>query len=246
MADPLSRTFPISGMTCSGCLAAVKFALQKHASVKKVEVTLDPPHATVLLDGPIPPGQLQALLPTKYRIGPEVVQLQAASVRKDEVQRTWLATYKPLLIVFAFITGVSLLTALYDGRVDGMLAMRHFMAGFFLVFAFFKLLDLKGFATSYAMYDVLAHKVPSYGFVYPFIELILGLAYVLGWRPMLTNTATIAVMGFSLIGVLRSVLNKQRIQCACLGTGFNLPMSTVTIVEDLLMVFMAAAMLVFG
>mgnify|MGYP000905438033 CR=1 FL=1 len=246
MADPLSRTFPISGMTCSGCVAAVKFALEKHASVKEVKVTLDPPHATVVLDMPVPPGQLQSLLPTQYRIGPQVGQYQTEPVRKEEVQRTWLATYKPLLIVFAFITGVSFLTAFDGGRVDGMRAMRHFMTGFFLVFAFFKLLDLRGFATSYAMYDVLARKVPAYGFVYPFIELILGLAYLQDWRPMFTNVATIAVMGFSLIGVLRSVLNKQRIQCACLGTGFNLPMSTVTIVEDLLMVFMAAAMLVFG
>lgn len=51
-------------------------------------------------------------------------------------------------------------------------------------------------------------------------------------------------MGFSSIGVIQSVLNKKTIQCACLGAVFNLPMSTVTIVEDLLMVVMAGIMLV--
>jgi hypothetical protein len=120
--------------------------------------------------------------------------------------------------------------------------MNHFMAGFFLVFSFFKLLDIKGFASSYSMYDLLAMKVPAYGFAYPFIELGLGIAYLTGFNPQLTNIITIVVMGFSSIGVILSVMNKQKIQCACLGAVFNLPMSTVTIIEDLLMVGMAGFM----
>lgn len=105
------------------------------------------------------------------------------------------------------------------------------------------MLDVKGFASSYAMYDLLAIKVPIYGYIYPFIELGLGLAYLTGFNPFFTNVATIAVMGFSSIGVIKSVLNKQKLRCACLGAVFNLPMSTVTIIEDLLMVAMAATML---
>jgi hypothetical protein len=53
-------------------------------------------------------------------------------------------------------------------------------------------------------------------------------------------------MGISSIGVIKSVLNKRKIQCACLGAVFNLPMSTVTIIEDLLMVAMAATTLIFN
>ena len=33
--------------------------------------------------------------------------------------------------------------------------MQYFMAGFFILFSFFKFLDMKGFARSYAMYDLL-------------------------------------------------------------------------------------------
>lgn len=51
-------------------------------------------------------------------------------------------------------------------------------------------------------------------------------------------------MSISIIGVLQSVLNKQKIQCACLGAVFNLQMSTVTIIEDALMIGMSAAMLI--
>jgi hypothetical protein len=50
-------------------------------------------------------------------------------------------------------------------------------------------------------------------------------------------------MGVSIIGVLQSVLNKRAIRCACLGAIFNLPMSTVTIVEDGLMIAMSGVVL---
>ena len=122
--------------------------------------------------------------------------------------------------------------------------MRYFMAGFFLVFAFFKLLDVRAFANAYAGYDLLAARWHGWGMVYPFVELALGMAYLANYNPVLTNWVTVVVMGFSAIGVVRAVVRKTQIQCACLGTVFKLPMSTVTIVEDVGMVLMAAAMLV--
>jgi hypothetical protein len=50
-------------------------------------------------------------------------------------------------------------------------------------------------------------------------------------------------MTVSIIGVLQSVFNKRKIKCACLGAVFNLPMSTITIIEDLLMIGMSGTML---
>jgi hypothetical protein len=51
-------------------------------------------------------------------------------------------------------------------------------------------------------------------------------------------------MGFGAIGVIRAVRQKQAIQCACLGTVFQLPMTRVTIIEDLLMVIMSLFFLI--
>jgi uncharacterized membrane protein YphA (DoxX/SURF4 family) len=121
--------------------------------------------------------------------------------------------------------------------------MRVFMSGFFLSFSFFKLLDLKGFAESYAMYDIVAGRIPAWGYVYAVIELGLGIAFAANLAPVLTNWITLVVMTVSIIGVLKSVLNKRKIKCACLGAVFNLPMSTVTIIEDALMIGMSAAAL---
>ncbi len=129
------------------------------------------------------------------------------------------------------------------GAIDPTRAMQNFMGAFFLAFAFFKLLDLRGFADSYHMYDIVAQRLPIYGLVYPFLELALGAAYVAGIQPVAVNLTTLVVMSVSSIGVIQSVLQKRRIRCACLGTVFNLPMSTVTLVEDGLMIAMAAAAL---
>ena len=94
------------------------------------------------------------------------------------------------------------------------------------------------------MYDVLAKKIPAGAYLYVFIELGLGIAFLINFNPILTNSITVIVMSISIIGVLQSVLNKKKIQCACLGAVFNLPMSTVTIIEDALMIAMSGIMLI--
>jgi copper chaperone CopZ len=167
----------------------------------------------------------------------------AATATEPALPEVKLTTYKPLLLIVGFIAGVTLLVQYPFADFSAMLWMRHFMAGFFIVFAFFKLLNLQGFATSYRMYDIVAAKWAGWGYIYPFVELALGVLYLLNIAPVFTNWATVVVLGVSSIGVIKSNLDKKQIKCACLGDVFNLPMSTVTIVEDLSMVAMAVAML---
>jgi len=88
------------------------------------------------------------------------------------------------------------------------------------------------------MYDVIAKRFPAWGYVYAFSELALGIAFLTDFQPVLTNTVTFVVLSISIVGVLQSVLNKRKIQCVCFGTGFDLPMSTVTIIEVALMIVM--------
>ncbi|HWA36116.1 MAG TPA: MauE/DoxX family redox-associated membrane protein [Cyclobacteriaceae bacterium] len=241
----MTHTYIVSGITCEGCVAKVRHKLLMHPDVTAADVKLEGQKAVVTMQKHLTVNELQDAIgrDTKYVIKEDATDHSHHSMAAVE-KKSWLATYKPLLIIFLFISGVSLIASTKGNSVDGMSFMNFFMAGFFLVFSFFKLLDLKGFAESYAMYDVLAKRVPEYGYVYPFIELLLGIAYLMHFQPYTTNLATIAVMGFSSIGVIQSVVDKKTIKCACLGAVFNLPMSTVTIVEDLLMVGMAGTMLV--
>lgn len=245
----MKTVYSVTGMTCGGCVNRVKTALIPLAET--VDVTLSPPQASLKS----PTADLAALNMALAKVGhyalhsiaepPNAPETTLASAAKStEGKSNWFVTYKPILLVFFYILVVTLAVEFIDGEFLLHRFMPNFMAGFFLIFSFFKMLDLAGFASSYAMYDLLAKRFYSYGFVYPFIEFGLGVAYLINFKPALTNTITLVVMLFSSLGVILAVMNKQKIKCACLGTGFNLPMTTVTIIEDLLMVAMAAWMLI--
>lgn len=240
----MTHTYVIKGVTCDGCVAKVKSKLLMHPDVLAADVKLQNQKSSITMQRHLSVEELQEAIgkDAKYRIDVDASDHSHHTHAQAGASGTksWLATYKPLLIIAAFITVVSIITS--GGHTS--IAMNNFMAGFFLVFSFFKFLDLKAFAASYAMYDVLAKKVPAYGYVYPFLELALGLAFLTGFNPTVTNWATLIIMGFSSVGVIQSVVNRQKIRCACLGAVFNLPMSTVTIVEDMLMVAMSAALLI--
>ena len=240
----MTHSYKVSNMTCSGCITNVKSRLLIHPDILSAEVNL-PDNAIITMQKHISLKDLQDVIgsDSKYRISENGSDSSHAAMHQSGVS-TWFKTYKPLLLIFLFIAGISSISATKSGSFDSMIWMQYFMAGFFITFSFFKFLDLKGFAESYSMYDLLAKKIPAYGFIYPFIELVLGIAYLTEFNMQVTNIATIIVMGFSSIGVIQSVRNKRRIQCACLGAVFKLPMSTVTIIEDLLMVVMALFMLI--
>jgi YHS domain-containing protein len=156
-----------------------------------------------------------------------------------------LRIYFPLLLILGYLVLVTGIIEVYSSTPNFSIWMYHFMGGFFVIFSFFKFLDLNGFVSAFRGYDVIAKKFPLYGYSYPFIELILGLGFILKWNLIFLNWATIIFMLVSSIGVIESLLKKNKIQCACLGTVFNLPMSTITVVEDLLMVGMAIFSLLY-
>lgn len=150
-----------------------------------------------------------------------------------------IKTYFPLFLILVYLAGGTILFEWNSPTFNSMRMMRHFMGGFFLFFSFFKFLDLGGFAEAYKGYDVIASKFPVYGWIYPFVELTLGIFYVSGFSLWTTDLITLIVMLISCVGVARSLFRNSRIQCACLGTIFKLPMTSITLFEDLLMATMA-------
>mgnify|MGYP006079828271 CR=1 FL=1 len=232
------NTYIINGMTCEGCVAKVKQLLEQHSNILLAEIVLKKKTVKLTMDRVLALDELQRLLKTHNRY-----TITSSNYSDTKLGESLFTIYKPLLLIFLFIATTTCIAAVENGKVEVMKWMRYFMAGFFIVFSFFKFLNLKGFADSYGMYDVLAKKVKVYGFIYPFIELFLGLAFLTHFEPKVTYITTICIMGFSSIGVIKSVLNKKKIQCACLGAVFNLPMSRITIIENLTMVLMALFML---
>lgn len=120
----------------------------------------------------------------------------------------------------------------------------HYFMGFFLCqFAMLKLFHLSGFVEGFQKYDLVAKKVRLYAYLYPFIELGLGLAYLSFLEPITTYLFTLIVMGVSAVGVIRALRAGLDVRCACMGTVLNVPLSTVTLSEDIVMGLMACWML---
>lgn len=238
----MQHTYSISGMTCQSCAEKIEKTLSDINSVTKVKIDLDAKKAAITMSQHIELSELnKALKPLKkYKLhmAHETTISHGAGLPKKT-----LKTYWPLILVILYILfGVGYLGWLSNDYTWKSL-MPNFMGLFFLSFGFFKLLDIKGFAQSYIGYDIAAKAWPTWGYIYPFVEVGLGISFLFGSYPIWTNLITLVVMGVSIVGVIQSVLQKREIKCVCLGTGFNLPMSTVTIIEDAVMIVMAGGML---
>lgn len=228
-------------MHCKSCTQKVSHALRAVDGITSADVTLNPPRARLEMSHHVPTDTLNdaVRLAGNYALAETYSDPPPAASQEKPKESLF-----PLFLIVGYIAGTVALVASASGDWSIHTLMRHFMAGFFLVFSFFKLLDLKGFVEAYQTYDVLAKAWIYWAFAYPFVELALAIAYLLDLAPIVTNLATLVLMLLGAVGVLKALTKKQAIRCACLGTALNLPMSTVTLVEDLGMAGMAAVMLV--
>lgn len=239
-----------TNLNCGSCVAAVKPHLDSDPAIHHWSVDTADPNKVLTVEGSdVSTEQIERdVAKAGFKVLGKIEQAtpvaHPVADHSGTEAKSFLETYRPLLLVFGYLIGIVALVELTAGRFEWMRAMTNFMGGFFLAFSFFKFLNLRGFVDAYQTYDVLARPVRAYGYAYPFIELGLGIAFLLGLAPVATNAITLVVMLLSIVGVTQALLQKRRIQCACLGTVFNLPMTKVTFVEDALMAGMAIIMLV--
>ena len=151
--------------------------------------------------------------------------------------------FLPLIGIFCLIVAVSVIAITYL-NLSFVRGMQTFMGVFFLVFGFLKVIKLKSFAEAYKMYDLIASRSTFYAYLYPFIEISLGVAYLTAIGGGVINWITALVVGISAVGVYNKLRKREKIMCACLGTVFKVPMTWVTLLEDLLMFAMAGYMIV--
>lgn len=241
----MKRVYKISGMTCGGCKAAVEKSLNGFQDVTDVEVNLEKEEATVSIVKHIEVVDLQKLLPSKYTITEKaqknVVPSSHLSSFEIEEEKSKLQQLKPLLLILLYISVASVL--LHYKNWSWSDVMLDFMGLFYIVFSFFKMLDLKGFPDSFRMYDPLAKKIPMYGWIYPFIETVLGFMFLMRFEVNIALIITLIVLGVTTIGVVKTLLDKKSIRCACLGTALKLPMTEATFIENAIMIVMAILML---
>jgi len=110
---------------------------------------------------------------------------------------------------------------------------RWFMGYFFLVFGAFKILQSKEFAHVFAEYDIVAKRWLPYGFLYPLIELALAALFLFNAFIGTASVIDLVIMTIGTIGVVSAMRGKRKYRCACLGAVVNLPLSTVSLIEDI-------------
>ncbi|MFS4468552.1 heavy-metal-associated domain-containing protein [Maribacter sp. 2210JD10-5] len=236
----MKNLYTVTGMTCSGCAASVKEKLSKIDGVDAVAVNLEKSEAEVVMQKHIPLDRLKSVLPEKYTIS-NTLRSVSDTVIDAPAEKSKLQQLKPLLLIFLYLFSAAFLLNFKDW--DTTSAMLDFMGLFYIVFSFFKLLDLKGFPESFRMYDPLAKAIPAYGWIYPFLELVLGLMFLMRFEVKIALITTIIILGITTIGVVKTLLDKRAIRCACLGTALKLPMTEATFIENAVMLVMAITML---
>jgi cation transport ATPase len=238
----MNQTFLVSGMTCLSCKLNVENSINSHEHVTEAIVDFEKKELIVNSNKYLELKTFQKLLNSKYTISIKDHKENFKPKASLEYQeKSKIHQLKPLLLIILYITTASILLHYNNWSWDEF--MLDFMGLFFIVFSFFKMLDLNGFAQSFKMYDPLAKRIPVYGWIYPFIETTLGLMFLIRYEINVALIITLIVLVVTTIGVTKTLLAKKSIQCACLGTALKLPMTEATFIENAIMIVMAIMMI---
>lgn len=237
----MTAKYLIAGMTCMNCKASVEQKLAAVDGVAEVTVNFKSSEVEITMPKPIPFETLQKVLPEKYTLSEQHTHLHhEVTELKQQQKNSKLIQLKPLFLIFFYLIATSNL--IHYKNWNSAEVMLDFMGLFFIVFSFFKFLDLKGFTHSFSMYDPIATKSRFYAWIYPFIETALGIAFLMRFQLKIVLFITLFILGITTIGVIKTLVDKKKIRCACLGTALNLPMTEATLIENSIMIVMAMSM----
>ena len=234
----MSQKFQIQGMTCLGCADTIQTRLRKESDVISAEVSFE--NKELLLDAKVPVDNeyIDSII---SNLGNYNVKNQNANLLSKFLEH--LSSKKPILLALTIVivSSLSIQTPFQNFDLDNWFIT--YMGLFFMLFSFLKLLNIKGFSLTFSRYDLLGKNIPGFAISYPFLEFCLGVAFLTNSLLIAANLATLIFMISQSIGVGNVLRKKEIIQCACLGSSINLPVSYLTLIENLVMVSMSSYML---
>ena len=223
--------FFIHGISCASCVEKITKQLTNELNVFNLNFSSNNTQIEFESNTEVDILRLNLLL---AKIGDYALSMEENKSLDD-------SSYKPIYLILVYLLAINIIICYKGMWMD---FMANFMASFFLVFSFFKMLDLKGFANGYASYDIVAKKFHSYGYVYPFLELGFGFAYMIFPENIYLNIAVFFVMLISTIGIIKAKLTKQKFYCVCVGTLLKVPLGSLAIIEGVSMVLMSLLMII--
>ena len=146
-----------------------------------------------------------------------------------------IKSFIPLIAVFgtSFLITITLLKS-----------FQIFMGISICLLAMLKLMDIEAFGTSYQKYDLISSQFDSWIYIYPFLELIIGISFLNSSPPSLIIYIAL-VLGISgMISVFKALyLDKLKLNCACIGGYAKTPLGIISFIENLLMAIMSILIL---
>lgn len=153
-------------------------------------------------------------------------------------------TYKPIIAIFATTFLMALSTAYALGELNFVRVIELFIALSMCALAIQKLRDLESFSLQFLNYDLLAQKWVKYSYVYPFVEMLAGVAMISGFLTILSAPAAIFIAVINGYSVFKAVyIDKRELKCACVGGNSNVPLGFVSLTENIMMIGMGIWML---
>jgi len=153
-------------------------------------------------------------------------------------------TYKPIIAIFVTTFLMALSTAWAMDEMTLIRVTELFVAISMCALAIQKLKDLEAFSLQFLNYDLLAQKWVKYAYVYPFVEMLAGVAMISGFLTLVSAPAALFIGTVGAISVAKAVyIDKRELKCACVGGNSNVPLGFISLTENLMMMAMAMWML---
>lgn len=156
-------------------------------------------------------------------------------------------TYQPVLAVFAvtFTMALTSCWALLGGQLEWIRVLELFIAFSMCVLGILKLQDLLSFATGFVQYDLIARRWVPYSYVYPYVEVGAGVLMIAGILPWTLALIVLVVSSIGAISIIKAVyIEKRDLMCACVGGGSTVPLGSVSLTENLMMMTVSVWMIV--
>ncbi|MEZ5903419.1 MAG: glutaredoxin family protein [Alphaproteobacteria bacterium] len=155
-------------------------------------------------------------------------------------------TYQPIIAIFATTFLMALTTNwAITGSLSFMRVTELFIAISMCVLAIQKLRDLDSFSNQFITYDLLAMRWVRYAYIYPFVEMLAGVAMIAGLFTPIAAPAALFIGSVGAISVVKAVyIDKRELKCACVGGDSDVPLGFISLTENIMMIAMAIWMLV--
>ena len=233
----MNEVYKVSGMTCDSCANSIKETLELNKFISYVNISLEDENINISSDKSFTVNELNSLIDNlgNYKIYEE--KFTSKIIEYFSSKKTLL-----LALLLVLISSLSLQVSKDNFELNEW--MISYMGIFFLIFSFLKLIDVKGFSGSFKKYDLISKIMPGYAVTYPFLELFLALAFLSSYFLITSYIMTLIFMTSQFFGVFISLQKKEVVKCACMGSSINIDISTLTLIENLVMILMSSYMII--